>query len=87
MDISIIPFSQLQTDTENVLKGCFESGRPVVVELPDHRFVTIQSLEPDDDDALVDDLIESNPSFRSLLKKSAASPRKDFTSNEANGEK
>jgi hypothetical protein len=69
-----------------VLNGCFESGRPVVVELPDHRFVTIQSLEPDHDDSLIDDLIETNPSFRALLEKSTASPRKDFTSTQANGE-
>jgi hypothetical protein len=87
MDISIIPLSQLQTDTENVLNGCFETGRPVVVELPDHRFVTIQSLEPDDDDSLIDDLIERNQSFQSLLEKSATSPRKDLTSTRANGEK
>jgi hypothetical protein len=48
------------------------------VELPDHRLVAIQSLEANDDDPLVSDLLESNPAFRALVAKSKASPRKPF---------
>jgi hypothetical protein len=79
MDIEVIPLSQLQTDTPGLLTKCCDSGQPVVVELPDHRFVAIQSLDADDeDDSLVSDLIECNADFRDLLEKSAASPRKPF---------
>jgi hypothetical protein len=52
----------------------------LVVELPDHRLVAIQSIEPNDaDDSLVNDLLESNQSFRALVEKSKASPRREFT--------
>ncbi|MBI1903402.1 MAG: hypothetical protein HYS13_20055 [Planctomycetia bacterium] len=79
MHIEVIPLSQLQTDTPALLSKCCDSGRALVVELPDHRLVAIQSLEPSNgDDSLIDDLIESNPSFRALLEKSKASPRKPF---------
>jgi hypothetical protein len=49
-----------------------------VVELPDNCLVAIQGLEPGDDDDLVDRLLESNPSFRALVEKSKASPRRPF---------
>jgi hypothetical protein len=49
-----------------------------VIELPDHRLVSIQALEPAEDDPLVDNLLESNPSFRALVEKSKASPRRPF---------
>jgi tetratricopeptide (TPR) repeat protein len=79
MDIEVIPLSQLQTDTPGLLAKCCDSGQPVVVELPDHRFVAIQPLDADDeDDGLVSDLIDTNPDFRALVEKSAASPRKPF---------
>jgi hypothetical protein len=79
MDIEVIPLSQLQTDPRAVLSKCCDSGRPVVVELPDQRLVAIQSLEPSGpDDTLVSDLLESNPAFRALVEKSKASPRKPF---------
>jgi hypothetical protein len=52
----------------------------VVVELPDHRLVAIQPLDPTGDDDLINELIESDPSFRALLAKSKASPRKPFSS-------
>jgi len=79
MDIEVIPLSQLQTDTPGLLTKCCDSGQAVVVELPDHRFVAIQSLDADDEaDSLVSDLIDTNPSFRALIEKSAASPRKPF---------
>jgi len=78
MDIAMIPLSQLQTDRQGLLTECCDSGRPLVVELPDHRRVSIQSLEPDSDDSLVSDLLENNRSFRALVEKSKASPRKAF---------
>ena len=79
MDIEVIPLSQLQTDTPGLLTKCCDSGQPVVVELPDHRFVAIQPLDGDDeDDSLVSDLIETNAEFRALLEKSAAAPRRPF---------
>jgi hypothetical protein len=54
-----------------------------VVELPDHRFVAIQPLEAgDEDDALVNNLIDTNAAFRELLGKSGASPRKPFRGGE-----
>jgi hypothetical protein len=37
-----------------------------------------QGLEPADDDDLIDRLLESNPSFRALVAKSKASPRRHF---------
>jgi len=81
MDIELIPLSQLQTDPQSLLSECCDSGRPIVVELPDHRLVAIQSIEPDDsNDSLVSELLESNPSFRALVEKSKASPRREFTS-------
>jgi hypothetical protein len=79
MDIEIIPLSQLQKDTAGLLTKCCDAGQPVVVELPDHRFVAIQPLDADDqDDTLVSDLIDTNADFRALVEKSAASPRKPF---------
>ena len=79
MDIKVISLSQLQTDTPGLLTKCCDSGRPVVVELPDHRMVAIQPLDAgDENDSLVSDLIDSNADFRALLEKSAASPRKPF---------
>jgi hypothetical protein len=79
MSIEVISLSHLQTDLNRVLNDCCDSGRGVVVELPDHRMVTIQPIEPDEDDLLVDNLIESNAAFRSLLEKSKSSPRKPFS--------
>ena len=75
-----------QTDTpesagggaHGTLSECLDSGEPLVVELPDHRLVSIQGLEPDDDDDLVDRLLDSNPSFRALVQKSKSGPRRPF---------
>ena len=79
MDIEVIPLSRLQTDTQGLLTRCCDSGHPVVVELPDHRFVSIQPLDAsDEDDSLVSDLIENHAGFRALVEKSAASSRKPF---------
>ena len=80
MDISTIPLSRLQTDAPSLLTECCDSGRTIIVELPNHRLVTIQSIEPDDpDDSLVDELLQSNPSFRALVEKSKGSPRRTFS--------
>jgi hypothetical protein len=84
MDIMTIPLSQLQTDPQRLLSECCDTGRPLVVELPDHRFVAIQSIEPSSDDSLVDILLESNADFRALVEKSKASPRRDFLGTQRN---
>ena len=51
-------------------------GQQLVVELPDHRKVTIKAFEEDDN--LINDLIENNAAFRAKLAKSASSKRKPF---------
>jgi len=82
--MEVIPLSQLQTDTQGLLTRCCDLGHTVVVELPDHRFVTIQPLDASsEDDSLVSDLIENNADFRALVEKSAASPRKPFVTGNA----
>ena len=78
MGIKTIPLSHLEADLRKALSECADSGATVVVELPGQRFVVIQPLDPTDDDDLVNDLLESNPSFRALAAKSKASPRKPF---------
>jgi hypothetical protein len=79
MNIEVIPLSRLQTDPQRVLSDCCDSGQSVVVELPDHRFVAIQPIEPTDGgDSLVDDLLANNPAFRAKVQKSKDSPRKPF---------
>ena len=80
MSIKLISLSHLEADPQGTLRECLDSGLSLVVELPDHRLVSIQGLEPGDDDDLVDRLIESNPSFRALIAKSKASPRRPFPS-------
>jgi hypothetical protein len=50
----------------------------VVVEMPDQRLLAIQPLEPHEDDALMDELLASNPRFQALVAKSKAGPRKSF---------
>jgi hypothetical protein len=79
VSIKVIPLSRLEADPRGTLNECLDSGQAVIVELPDHRLVSIQGLEPDDDDDLVDRLLESNPSFQALVAKSKASPRKPFS--------
>ena len=80
MDISMIPLSQLKTDPQGLLSECCDTGRPIVVELPDHRMVAIQPIEPTaSDDSLVSELLESNPAFRAVVEMSKNSPRKEFS--------
>jgi len=50
------------------------------VELPDQRLIAIQALEAGEDDSLVDELLQSNPAFQSMVARSKASPRKPFAS-------
>jgi hypothetical protein len=78
MAIKTIPLSRLETDLKKTLNECAESGETVVVEMPDQRLIAIQSLDPNGDDSLIDDLLASNPKFQALVKKSKASPRKPF---------
>jgi hypothetical protein len=78
MAIKTIPWSRLQTDLQETLRECAESGETVVVEMPDHRLLAIQSLEANGDDSLMDELLASNPKFQALVAKSKASARKPF---------
>ena len=78
MSIKVIPLSQLEADPQGMLNECLDTGQALIIELPDHRLVSIQGLEPGDDDDLVDRLLESSPSFRALVEKSKASPRRPF---------
>ncbi len=76
MDTKRIRLSDLQADPEGVLGQCYDSGQPLLVELPDRGYLAIQPVEEEDN--LVNELIEKNPAFQDLLKKSIASPREPF---------
>jgi hypothetical protein len=78
MAIKTIPLSSLQRDLEKTLNECSESGQTLVVELTDHRLVAIQSIDPDEDDSLMDELLLSNPKFQGLVAKSKAGRRRPF---------
>jgi hypothetical protein len=78
MAIKTIPLSRLETDLKQTLSEGAESGQTVVVEMPDHRLLAIQPLDPQEDDSLVEELLESNPSFQVLVAKSKAGPRRPF---------
>jgi hypothetical protein len=79
MAIKTIPLSRLETDLAKTLNDCAESGETLVVEMPDQRLLAIQSLDPHEDDALMDELLATNPKFQALVAKSKASPRKPFS--------
>jgi hypothetical protein len=85
MGIKTIPLSRLETDLQKTLNECSESGEMVVVEMPDHRLLVIQSLESQEDDRLIEELLASNPSFQALVAKSKASPRKPFAAGGSEG--
>ncbi len=72
MAIKTIPFSLLETELQKTLDECAESGQTVVVEMPDHRLLAIQSLDPHEDDSLIDELLAANPKFQALVAKSKA---------------
>jgi hypothetical protein len=78
MAIKTIPLSRLEMDLQKTLTECADSGQTLVVEMPDHRLLAIQSLEPNEEDTLTDELLQSNPKFQALVAKSKASPRKPF---------
>ena len=78
MAIKTIPLSRLQTDLKKTLSECAESGQTLVVEMPDHRLLAIQALDPQEDDTLMDDLLAANPKFQELVAKSKRSARKPF---------
>jgi len=78
MAIKTIPLSRLKANLKATLDKCADSGEAVVVKLPDRRLVAIQSLSSSEDDSLVDNLLQSNDGFRSLVAKSKGSPRKPF---------
>jgi hypothetical protein len=82
MAIKTIPLSRLETDLRKTLNECADSGQTVVVEMPDQRLLAIQSLDPQEDDSLMDELLASNPKFQELLAKSKRSPRKPFLAGE-----
>jgi hypothetical protein len=79
MDIKTIPLSRLETDLKQTLSDCADTGQFVLVEMPDQRLLAIQSIEPHEDDSLMDDLLASDPKFRALVAKSKASMRKPFS--------
>jgi hypothetical protein len=79
MPIEMIPLSRLEANLRATLDECVDSGRPIVVEMPDCRLVAIQPLESADD-TLIDELLEKNAAFQELVAQSAASPRKRFGS-------
>jgi hypothetical protein len=79
MAIKTIPLSRLETDLEKTLNECADSGETILVEMPDQRLLAIQPLEPQEDDALMDDLLASNLKFQALVAKSKSSPRKPFS--------
>jgi hypothetical protein len=78
MDIKTIPLSRLETNLQETLVECADSGQAVVVTLPDQRLVAIQALDAAEDDSLVDDLLRSNPEFQALVAKSKTGARKPF---------
>lgn len=78
MAIKTITLSRLETELRKTLNECAESGETVVVEMPDQRLLAIQSLDPHEDDSLIDELLASDPKFQAIVKRSRASPRKPF---------
>jgi hypothetical protein len=78
MAIKTIPLSRLETDLKKTLNECAQSGETLVVEMPDQRLLAIRSLDPQEDDSLIDELLASNPKFQALVAKSKAGPRKPF---------
>jgi len=83
MAIKTIPLSRLKANLEETLDRCADSGRAVVVKMPDHRLIAIQAIDDVEDDTLIDDLIESNAAFQAILAKSKAGPRKPFARHSA----
>lgn len=79
MGIKTIPLSRLESNLKATLDECLDSGEAVVVELPDHRFVTIQTLDAAGEDSLTDELLKANPGFAAMVARSKAGARKPFS--------
>lgn len=78
MAIKTLPLSRLKTELEKTLNDCAKSGETLVIEMPDQRLLAIHSLDPNDDDSLIDDLIATNPRFQAIIAKSKTGSRKPF---------
>jgi hypothetical protein len=76
--IKTISLSRLEAELAKTLNECSESGQTVVVEMPDHRLLTIQPFDPEENDDLIDELLASNPKFQELVAKSMSGARKPF---------
>ena len=76
MTMKVMTLNDVPSKTEDFLRRCCDEGHSLVIELPDHRRLSVQLH--DDDDDLIDRLIETNVSFRQLLEKSQASPLLPF---------
>ena len=79
MALETIPLSRLETALKQTLNECAESGETVIVEMPVQKLLAIHSLEPQEDDSLIDELLASNPQLQALIAKSKANSRKSFT--------
>lgn len=82
MSTKTIPLNRLEANLRSTLSQCADTGEAIVVELPDKRLLAIQSLDPAEDDSLIDNLIQTNPRFRAMVARSKASPRKPFVPGE-----
>ena len=78
MGIKTIPLSRLEANLRETLNECADSGQAFVIELPNQRLVTLQALEPSEDDALVDELLASNTAVQALVARSKPGPRTPF---------
>ncbi len=79
MTTKVMTLNDVPTKTEDFLRRCCDDGQTLVIELPDHRRLSVQIH--DDEDDLIDRLIETNVAFRQLLEKSQASPLLPFPPN------
>jgi hypothetical protein len=78
MFIKTIPFSRLQTDLQETLSECADTGETVVVELSDQRLLAIQPIDLQEDESLVDELLATSAKLQDIVAKSSATPRKLF---------
>jgi len=78
MRIKTIPLGNLEINLTKTLSECAETGDVAIVEMPDQSLLAIQSLEPDEDENLLDELLATNPKFQALVEKSKSGTRKPF---------
>ena len=76
MTITRITLKNFETNLRKILKDYAKPGDTLIVEMPNQRFLSIQSLDADGLGSLVDELLATDPRFQSLVGKSKASPRK-----------